>query len=105
LEIQYTTIREIKEKYENMLSEEENKLKDIRVFNNNILKEKEEIIKKELERNMEITNLENSLSETRNSLQQEIDLKNKYRSDLDESKESLKRFGLQIKDLEAIITQ
>lgn len=66
-----------------MLSEEENKLKDIRVFNNNILKEKEEIIKKELERNMEITNLESSLSETRNSLQQEIDLKNKYKGDLD----------------------
>ena len=39
-EIQYITLKEIKEKYEGMLSEEENKLKDVRTFNNNILKEK-----------------------------------------------------------------
>lgn len=34
-----------------MLSEEESKLKQVRVFNNNILKEKEEIIRKELQKN------------------------------------------------------
>jgi hypothetical protein len=45
LDIQFTTIKEIKEKYESMLSDEENKLKEIRVFNSSILKEKEEIIK------------------------------------------------------------
>jgi hypothetical protein len=48
LEIQFITVTEMKEKYESMLNEEENKLKDVRVFNNCILKEKEEIIKKEL---------------------------------------------------------
>lgn len=52
LEIQYITVSEMKEKYESMLNEQENKLKDVRVFNNCILKEKEEIIKKELEKNL-----------------------------------------------------
>lgn len=52
LQIQFVTIKEVKEKYENMLSEEENKLKEVRAFNNHILKEKEQIIKKELDKNL-----------------------------------------------------
>ncbi len=47
----------MKSKYESMLSEEETKLKDVRSFNTSILKEKEEIIKKELEKNIEIASL------------------------------------------------
>ena len=46
LEIQFLTVKEMRDKYELMLSEEENKLKEARSFNNNILKEKEEIIRK-----------------------------------------------------------
>jgi hypothetical protein len=57
LEIQFVTVKEVKEKYEGMLLEEESKLKDVRAFNNNILKEKEAIIKKEIDKNLEITDL------------------------------------------------
>ena len=45
-----------------MLGEEETKLKDIRAFNNHILKEKEEIIKKEVEKGMELATLETQLA-------------------------------------------
>ena len=55
----------MKEKYESMLNEEESKLKDARSFNNNILKEKEEMIRKEIESSMEVTKMENIVTDLR----------------------------------------
>ena len=46
--MQLGTVREMKEKYEGMLSDEETRLREVRSFNSNILKEKEEIIRKEI---------------------------------------------------------
>jgi chromosome segregation protein len=83
-----------------MLGEEESKLKDVRSFNTNILKEKEEIIRKELEKNLEIANLENALSDIQHSLQQEEAARNKIKADYDELKEQSKRYGHQLKELE-----
>lgn len=105
LDIQFTTIREIKEKYESMLSEEENKLKEIRVFNNSILKEKEEIIKNELQKSLEITNLENDVSELRHLLQEAVDAKNQHKAEFDEAKESWKKVVAQMKETEYALTQ
>lgn len=82
-----------------MLCEEESKLKDVRFFNSNILKEKEEIIRKELSLNVEITNLENSVADLQHKLQQEEGSKNKYKADYEETKEQARKLSQQIKEL------
>lgn len=61
LQMQLSTMKQIKEKYEELLEEQEGKARELKQFNSSIMKEKEIAIKNEIIRNDQLTEYENKV--------------------------------------------
>ena len=83
---QQASSEDAKEKYELMLGQEEGKLRDVRSFNANILREKEDIIRKQLEKGMEISQLETQLVQIGQEVQSRKEEADKWKAEAEQTR-------------------
>ena len=105
LELLLNTEREQLEKVRQLLDDEEQKAMELKTFIGSLMKQKEAVIKSELEKSEQIIALEGNILELTRDRDIFAEDANQLGKQVEESKEAAKKLTMNIKDLEGKLSE